>query len=174
MKSNEELLAIARRAYERGRTAKALRTAALALPMALLSLDCCAKHEATLLLAALLAALSGALTFRGGAMGRGVVPGFVAGAVPLLVPLFACSACAAVGGPLAFAPCVVGGLASGAIIAHYAAREGEERGAFVVAAGTVAALAGSLGCVLVGLGGLVAMGAGLALATPIALRLAPR
>jgi hypothetical protein len=53
-------------------------------------------------------------------------------------------------------------------------REPKDRAEFVVSAGLVAALAGSMGCAILGLGGVVAMGVGLALTTPVALAVAPR
>src|SRR5258706_16297766 len=75
-----ELLQRARRAYERGRILKALRSAGLVLPMTLVSFGSCADRTASLAIAALLGPLAMVLVWRGGATGRGVVPGFVAGA----------------------------------------------------------------------------------------------
>lgn len=167
-----ELLRSARSAFERGRVAKAVRTAALVLPITLVSFGCCGDRSASLAIAGVLAALVVVLVWRGGAAGRGVVPGLVAGVVPLAVPLLACPLCAHAGivGALPFVACVVGGVASGAIVVWYGTREREDRAPFVVAAGAVAALAGSLGCVIVGLGGVVAMALGVALVAPLAMR----
>jgi hypothetical protein len=173
MRPNDELLARATAAYERGRWWKGLRTAALVVPMMLVSFGCCGTPSTSCVLAGLLAVLATVLVWRGGSGGRAVVPGFAAGIVPLALPLVACPACASLGvaGLLPLLSCAVAGLASGAIVVVYAARERQDhRAAFVVAAGAVSALAGSLGCVIVGLGGVVAMAAGLVLVTPFAMR----
>jgi hypothetical protein len=167
-----ELLRRARGAFERGRLAKAARTSALVLPVTLVSFGCCGDRAASLGIAAALATLVFVLVWRGGAAGRGVVPGLVAGVVSLAIPLLVCPACAHAGGVaiLPLVACIVGGVVSGAIVVGYATHEHEDRASFVVAAGAVAALAGSLGCVIVGLGGIVAMALGVALVAPLALR----
>jgi len=172
MKSNDELLERVRTAYERGRMAKALRTAALVAPMMLLSFGCCGSHVAALAIGAVLAAAVTVLVWHGGVAGRAVLPGLLAGAVPLAFPLLVCPACQRTGwvGAASLGACVVGGLASGTIVALCALRVREERALFLVAAGGVAALAGSLGCVIVGMGGVVAMAIGLTLVAPLGLR----
>ncbi len=135
MERDEQLLRRARRRYELARLAKGGATAALVLPMALVSRGECGRPEAAWILAAVLAVAATALVWRGGAAGRGVVPGFVAGVVPLGQP--------------------------------------NDRAPFVFAAGFVAALAGSMGCAILGLGGVAAMAVGLLLMTPVALAVAP-
>jgi len=75
-----------------------------------------------------------------------------------------------IAGVVQLAVAVIGGVASGAIVVYYAAREQEDRTAFVLAGGAVAALAGSLGCVIAGLSGVLAMIVGLAIVTPLAFR----
>jgi hypothetical protein len=114
------------------------------------------------------------LVWRGGTAGRGVAPGLVAGVVPLAFPLVACPLCARVGGPWPIVMCVLGGVVSGAILALYASREAKSRATFVFWSGLVAALAGSMGCAILGIGGVAAMAAGLVSMTPIALAVAPR
>jgi hypothetical protein len=172
MNNSNELLESARSAYERGRVAKALRTAALVVPMMLLSFGCCGSQVAALAIGAVLAAAVTVLVWRGGVAGRAVLPGLLAGAVPLAFPLLACPACQRAGwvGAASLGACVVGGLASGAIVAAYTLRVREDRAVFLVTAGGVAAVAGSLGCVIVGMGGVVAMAIGLMLAAPLGLR----
>lgn len=172
MKPREALLQDIERAYERGRWLKGIRTAALVIPMMLVSFGCCGNVSVSAFLAALLAGLVTFLVWRGGSVGRAVVPGIVAGIASLAIPLLACPTCAAVGitGALPLASCVAGGVVSGATVVHYASRESEDRAAFVFAGGAVAALGGSLGCFIVGLGGVAAMAVGLALVTPFALR----
>jgi len=169
-----DLLRRARRTYEIARFVKGLSAAALVVPMAAVSLGGCEQRETALVIAAALAVLATALVWRGGAAGRAVVPGLVAGVVPLGFPLVVCPLCARFDMHLPMLVCVAGGVASGAIVAACAAREGKDRAPFVVSAGLVAALAGSMGCAILGLGGVVAMAVGLALTTPVALAVAPR
>jgi hypothetical protein len=172
MNPNDVLLDRMRRAYERARLLKALQVGALVAPMLLLSFACCGNRAHSVAIAGVLAVLATVLVWRGGAPGRAVVPGFVAGIIPLAFPLLTCPACQRAGfvGVVPLVACVAGGLASGAIVASFAARVQEDRAAFVIAAGAVAALAGSLGCVIVGLGGVAAMAVGLAVAAPLGLR----
>jgi hypothetical protein len=147
----------------------------LVVPMTVVALGGCGHREAALAIAAALAALSVILVWRGGVAGRAVVPGLVAGVVPLGFPLVACPLCAKFGAAhLPMLVCIVGGVVSGAIVAAYAAREDKDRAPFVVSAGLIAALAGSMGCAVLGLGGIAAMAVGLALTTPVALAVAPR
>lgn len=172
MRHSEERLDKMRSIYERSRLRRGLRTALFVLPMMAVSFGCCGNLRASIVIAVALALLVTSLVWRGGAIARAVVPGYAAGIVPLVVPLVACPACERMGisGSIPLAACVLGGLVSGAVVVYYASREREDRTAFVLAGGAVAALAGSLGCVIVGLGGVLAMTIGLALVTPFALR----
>jgi hypothetical protein len=172
MNQNDVLLGRARRAYERARLRKALRTTAFVAPMWGLSFGACGNRTSSVAIALALAILTTVLGWRGGAPGRAAVYGLVAGAVALACPVLACPVCgrAGVAGVVPLAACVVGGLASGAIVAHFASTVQEDRAGFLVAAGAVAALAGSLGCVIVGLGGVAAMVSGLMLVAPLGLR----
>ena len=189
MKRREELLQDARVAFERGRVAKALRTSALVLPMIAVSFACCGNRSASIALAGALVALVASLAWRGGGAARAVLPGLAAGAVPLAIAVLACPACdhAGASGAWPMAACVVGGVLSGALVARFAMREAARsangngatrddgalaetrRATFLVSAGAVAALTGSLGCVIVGVGGVVAMATGLALIAALGL-----
>jgi hypothetical protein len=170
MERSEHLLAQVTRAYERGRIVRGLRLALLVPPLVLISLGGCGSARASIAIGAALAALVVALTYRGGSASRGVVPGLIAGIAPLVVPLFVCPwlARSGLGGPLPLLGCVAGGVLSGVAVARFAKGQGEHRFAFALAAGLVCALTGSLGCVDVGLGGIAAMAAGLAVAQPLA------
>lgn len=172
MKSNEELLARARRAYERARLWRGVRAAAFVVPLMLASFGGCGRPAVSAFLAGVLAVLVTILVWRGGSAARAVGPGYLAGIVPLAIPLVVCPACdrAGVVGTIPLAACVVGGLASGAIVVYAATREREDRAAFVAAGGAIAALAGSLSCVVIGLGGVIAMAIGVALVAPLGLR----
>jgi hypothetical protein len=140
--------------------------------MMFVSFGCCGNPHASAAIGAILATLVTVLVWRGGSAARAVVPSLSGGLAALAIPLLACPGCAALGieGALPFASCVLGGVASGAVVVYYASREPEDKVTFVVAGGAVAALAGSLGCVVVGLGGIAAMAVGLAVVAPIALR----
>ena len=170
--SRSDLLLRARRAYERGRLFKAGRAVALVPPMLVVSLFGCVDRTVSAGIAAILATLAATLVWRGGAAGRGVVPGFMAGAASLAIPLLVCPACAAsgLGAVLPFVVCALSGVVSGWIVVSFATREADDRAAFIVAGGAIAALAGSLGCIVAGVGGIAAMGAGLALTAPLAAR----
>jgi hypothetical protein len=164
MATTDLLAARARRAYELGRLRQALRLAPAALFAAGLALACGRPAGLSCALgAALLLAVVG-LSFRGQSAGRGVVPGLLAGVMPLALPLatrtlgFACfgHSCAA----LCLPACVAGGAAAGALVAWFAARERAGEASFIVAAATVAALAGCLGCTLAGVAGVLGLLAG--------------
>jgi hypothetical protein len=171
MEPPEDLFRRARWAYERARILRALGTSSLAVPMVVASFGGCGRPSMSVLIGTALAALAGFLVWRGGDAGQAVMPGFVAGLVSLLFPLAACRALesAGIGGALPIASCVIGGLASGAIVTMFATRANGERGPFVLAGGAVAALGGSLGCLGTGAGGVIGMLVGVILVTPLGL-----
>jgi hypothetical protein len=170
-----ETLRRARRAYERGRALLGLRTAALVGPMVILSFGGCGRPATSIAVGCALAALVAALTWYGGIPARAVGTGLFAGAASLVAPLVACRALEQAGAPgwLPLLACILGGLGSGTIVARSAARERGGRALFAGAAGAVSALAGSLGCAAVGLGGVAAMAAALTLVMPLSLRAWP-
>jgi len=177
MNPDDQLLKRVQSAYERGRLRRGLRAACLVAPMVLVSLDCCGKTSYTVALGVALTTLTVTLIWRGGIAGRAVVPGLVAGIASLVLPAVAGSSCGLLGegssARYCLMACVLGGLASGAMVAYFASRVRVDKGAFVFVAGATAALAGSLGCVILGLGGIVSMVVGLTLVSvPAAMRTA--
>ena len=142
--------------------------------MTILSFAGCGRPSASIALGLVLAGVCAALVWRGGTGARAVTPGLAAGVISLAVPILACPACRALNLAEAapWVVCAVGGLCSGAVIAFATAGERRDRALLVFGAGAVAALAGSLGCVIAGLGGVAAMMAALALATPLSFRFA--
>lgn len=173
------LAARARRAYELGRLGAGLRRAWPVVPMAMLSLAGCGQPGFAAGAAALLVAAVTLLSWRGEAWGRAVVPGLLAGALPLVVPLFVRAlghACA--GGsclPVCLVACGASGAAAGALLGVRAARLARGRGAFLAGGALVATLAGALGCVVAGATGLLGMAAGfLAATTPLLVASASR
>jgi len=148
----------------------------MVLPMVLASFGGCGRPATSMTIGVVLAALASLLVWRGGIAGRAVWPGLVAGLAALVVPLVACKMLESygIGGALPLAACVVGGLGSGLIVTRFAMRERDERALFVLVGGGTAALAGALGCLGAGFGGVVAMTAGLLVVAPFALRGAVR
>jgi hypothetical protein len=153
----------ARRAYEVGRVLLGLRRAAAVAPMAALSLVACGRPGATCIAAGLLAALVVLLEWRGEGFSRGARVGLLAGIPALLLPVLVrttihvCNSTFCVSYS---AVCLVAGVAGGALIGVWAVRRGVH-GRGVAAAGLVAGLAGSLGCLAAGIGGLLGLAVGL-------------
>lgn len=155
-----ELLAQARRSYESGRRRLAARTLLLSVPMAGAGLAACRHLLVGLPLALALVIVGAALAHRGGVAGRAVIPGLLAGLAPMLLPLTACVGCSLDGAGLervCFPACVAGGLVGGAVLWATSARVGEGRREMVLVAGTLASIAGALGCLLLGVTGIVTM-----------------
>jgi hypothetical protein len=143
--------------------------------MTLASLGGCGKPSFAVILGVVLAALTTVSIWRGGIAGRAVMPGLVAGLASLVLPMLTGRGCSLWGetnaSRLCWLACIVGGLASGGVVAYFASRVKQDRGAFVFVAGATAALAGSLGCVIGGLGGIASMVVGLTLVSvPAAMR----
>jgi len=161
----------ARRAYEAGRARLGLRRAAVAVPLLAVSLVCCGRPSASGTTAALLAAAVAVFEWRGLGLGRGARIGLVAGLPALLVPILVQTAGYACGTSFcALYPGVCGtaGLAGGVLLVIGCRRRGVEPSG-LAAAGLVAALAGSLGCLVAGLPGLVGLALGLAFGSAPAL-----
>ena len=154
-----------RRAYELGRLLLGLRRAAVVAPMAALSLIACERPGATWIAASLLAAAVVLLEWRGLALARGARVGLLAGIPPLLLPLVVratlhvCNATFCL--PYSTV-CLAAGIVGGGFMGLSSVRRGVH-GQGVAAAGIVASLAGSLGCLVAGVGGIVGLVAGLGL-----------
>lgn len=163
----------ARLAYELARLGRATLRAWPIVPLtAIATLTCGAEPRTTVLLGALLAAATIALRSAGGALGRAVFPGLLAGLLPLgcalaapTVAMLLADSCTAAC-RLLTGVCVAGGLGAGVLLAFLAGRQTS-----LVAAVAVAALTGSLGCTVLGGAALAGVAAGLcAGALPAALR----
>jgi hypothetical protein len=168
------LAARALRAYEWGRLRAALPAAVVAVPMIALSFAVCRQYAASSAGGAALVAVLLAAAWRGQDFGRGARAGLVAGLGPLLLPLATCFHLCA-GGTCLLAPttCVVAGAVGGVVVTSLARRGGAPGPSrrYLAASLAVAALAGSLGCVIAGLGGVLGMALGLAAGSaPVAWR----
>jgi len=160
----DRLIERARRAYEVGRFWFAARRSALLIPVVALALLGCNRPAATLACGALLLLVVAVLLWRGREYGRGVTPGLAAGALPLLLPIVArASGHFCVSGACILLPslCLIGGVSGGLALALLTPRPRDCQGIAFLAATLVAALAGSLGCLLYGFLGLAVMIAGL-------------
>jgi hypothetical protein len=159
------LEAQARSAYERGRWRIGAQAAWPALVMASICVALGGRPLATLMLGLVLAVVIAIATHRGREAARAVIPGLLTGALPLMVGLIACRvphACAA-GFCVAWcAPlCLTAGALAGLFLGVRAKRAPVERRPSLLVATSIAVLAGSLGCLVVGLGGVVGMLLGL-------------
>lgn len=172
------LMARARRAYEWGRLRAALPLASVVVPMIALSLVVCGSGLAALGFGAALFAVLVAASWRGQSYGRGARAGLLAGLVPFTLPIAqgGVSLCVSGVGVASTAVCVAGGTLGGlAIAAVVRRREGATAQSLsFLAALVVAGLAGSLGCLMLGVVGVLAMGAGLVLGATPALVVAAR
>ena len=174
MEANDPTLTLearARRAYELGRLRDATKLAPFIILAGAAALACGRPWPLTAAVTLPLLALSLGLSFAGGAAGRAVVPGLVAGGPALAVPLLMATVGHACFGDscmtLCLPACVVGGAVAGAVIARMAVRhDGDVR--FLGSAFAVMALTGALGCSISGAAGVVGMLAGvLAAGTPL-------
>jgi hypothetical protein len=156
-----DLEACARRAYEWGRWRKGFATALWALPaVALASFGC--TPRVAYLLAPLVVLSAAAMVWRGGALGRAVIPGLLAGTVPVLVPVVVRCGAFEDSGWICLLLSLGGGGLSGLLISAVEARLHARR-TEVLAVAALAALTGTMGCAMFGMGGLAGLVAGLAL-----------
>ena len=176
-----EAKARARWAYEFGRLRMAARAGWLLAPMIALAYLRCGQPPLSLTTGALLTAVVLGLLWRGSAWGAAVVPGLLAGAAPLLLPLLiGYSGHLCIGGvclALCMYSCLVGGLIAGVILGLRAARLEVGRWVFLLAGCLVATLEGALGCAPAGIGGLLGMMGGVIMASApmgLCLRLSTR
>ena len=164
----------ARRAYEVDRVWRAVLRAWPVVPLTAAALAGCVSPKLTVGLASGLAILTVALGWRGMAWGRGVSPGLLAGAPPLVLPIAsrtietACWGGACTPGAclnLCTPACVIGGAIAGMVVGSCVAGTGSARFAFLGAAVAVAGVTGTMGCVLGGIIGVIGMLAGFAAGT---------
>jgi len=167
-----ELRHRARRAYELGRARLGAKAAGAALLIAAAAVALGRPLELTALLCAGLAVLVAALAFRGGASGRAVRAGLLAGTGAMLLPVALMTAGCSMFGPacmrFCLPSCVVAGGAMGAGLALFAAREEHGAREFLLAGAAVAAVTASFGCTLGGAAGVFGMALGtVAAGTPV-------
>jgi hypothetical protein len=157
-----DLRARCKHAYERSRIELGLRAAWPVLPIAALSLLFSQRPEVTLAISALLIVLAVSLRARGLAYGRALIPGFIAGAAPLVLPLLLRSSGHCCIGQACWAVCMLGciggGFVAGISLGMATASQPDGRGTFLLSATAVAGLVGMLGCAISGASGIIGMG----------------
>lgn len=160
----DQALSRAMRAYEAGRQLYATKRT---LPFALViagALSFGARVHTSIVFGLLALAVMWLFSWRGQTVGRAVVPGALAGIVPLGLALGAqayghvCTGSGCMS--LCMPACTLGGVIAGGLIA-WGARASTARATFLASASGLALLVGSLGCSCVGYGGVVGLGAGL-------------
>lgn len=160
-----ELRRTARRAYEKGRLRLAGKVAAAALLVGAAAVGLGRPLEMTVALCTLLAASIALIVFRGGAAARAVWPSLAAGTGAMFLPLAIRTAGCSLFGPqcmrFCLPACIAGGAVMGVVLSLTARHEETHAREFLIAGAAVATLTASIGCSLVGAGGVV----GMALAT---------
>jgi hypothetical protein len=150
-----------RRAYELSRVRLGLVAALPVIPLVAFSMLACGRPALTIATGVVLFAVTASLYARGQAYGRAIMPGYLAGAAPLLLPVaLRASGYCCFGGVCwsgCMVACVAGGLLAGLGAGFFAAAEHRSRGPFLVSLLLVAGLVGALGCVMIGLSGVVGM-----------------
>jgi hypothetical protein len=162
---NDPLAASALRAYERARWKQALVgfSPALVVPVMVLCIDGMALRTVALGLG--LFSVGVIVLWRGQEAARGVLPGFLAGLVPLAAALCAPRMHLCTGGicmSVCLAACFGGGLVAGIVVGL--AWRFSQRGLIALSvAAVISTITGAIGCACLGYGGVAGMAAGLAL-----------
>ena len=155
----------AKSAYESGRRGLASYVALPLLALGVLGACLGTRPVYALLVGALITALAWVSIWRGRVAGRAVLPGVLAGLIPLSLAYAAqsyghvCTGSACYG--LCVPACTTGGVIAGLVIARLG-RNVASPFRFWGLAALLAGLEGSLGCSCVGFGGVLGLGIGLA------------
>jgi hypothetical protein len=165
-----ELAALERRAraaYERGRWRRAVLDAWPVLVLAGLAFAFGSRPWLVVALTVPLLVAVVVMGHRGGAWRRAIVPGLVAGSLPMVAGLSACHIPHACNGPECMAWCMptigAAGLLGGLVVAHRVLRSQPVGKVAVLApAALLASLTGAMGCIALGVGGLLGLAAGIA------------
>jgi hypothetical protein len=167
----------ARAAYERGRWRRASLDAWPVLVLAGLAFTFGSRPWIVVMLTGMLLAAVVVMGHHGRAWRRAIVPGLIAGSLPMVVGLSACHIPHACGGPACSAWCMpmvgAAALLGGLLVGRRTLRAPPpSRIAELLPAAVLASITGAMGCIAIGVGGLVGLAAGIALGTVPALVLA--
>lgn len=170
----EDLERRARTAYERGRWRRACLDAWPMLVLVGLAFTFGSRPWSVAVLAVVLLAAVVVMGHHGRAWRRAITPGVVAGSLPLVVGLSACHIPHTCGGPSCTAWCMpmvgAAALLGGLLVARRVLRaQTPDRVAELLSAALLASLTGAMGCIAIGLGGMLGLAAGIAVGTVPAL-----
>lgn len=162
--SKDALLAQARTRYELGRLRRTTGDTWAVVPILAVGAVHRSNWGLILLVGVVLFALTTLFSWRGQGWGRAIWPGFLAGAVPLIVPSLApANSVCWIGGScwsLCTLLCPVSGLLSGLAVGILANQQEGRRVDFILAATLIAGVTGAVGCALAGALGIAGMLAG--------------
>lgn len=156
-----------RQAYERGRHARAACFSALLAALGLFSLFFGTRPTLTVVISGALACVAWLCFWQGKHFEKAVIPGVLAGLIPLSLALLArsyghvCTGSECVS--LCLPACSVGGVAAGMLVTRHAKRSSKGITAAAIS-GSLALLIGSLGCSCAGYSGVLGMLLGLLIA----------
>ena len=164
----------ARAAYERGRWRRAGLDAWPVLALAGLALAFGSRPWIIVVLTVTLLVAVVVMGHHGRAWRRAIVPGLIAGSLPMVVGLSACHIPHACSGPACMAWCMpmvgTAALLGGLLMGRQALRaQPPGRAAELLPAALLASLTGAMGCIAIGIGGLLGLTIGIALGTVPAL-----
>jgi hypothetical protein len=164
----------ARWAYERGRAVRAFLGFLPVLAIVATAAWLNARTTMVAALGSILFLVGFVLLWYGRNLSQAVLPGVLAGLIPLGLALCAnhighvCTGSECVS--MCIPACTVGGALAGLVVAHFAAKRQRSLGFWVLASG-VAVLTGAMGCSCVGFSGVAGLGIGYIIAlTPALLR----
>jgi hypothetical protein len=131
------------------------------------------RPESAVMFGSLLFVSGAFLLWRGQTLHRAVLPGLLAGVIPLVFALVANHGHACAGGHCStwcLPACTAGGVVAGIAVSWFATKRGLDW-RFFVGASAVSLLTGAMGCSCIGYSGVIGLGAGfLAGAVPLGLR----
>ncbi len=152
----------ARLRYERARWFQSALAFAPALVVVGVATVVSKRPSSSLVLGALVFATSVTLLWRGQALGRGVLPGFLSGLIPLSLSLWANLSHGCTGdhcSSLCLPACAAGGVAAGLAVSTVAMHLRKEW-RFWLSASAISMLTGAMGCACVGYTGVLGLAAG--------------
>lgn len=165
-----DLVALERRArlrYELGRAVRSVLGFAPALLIVGVAAFFSRRPGSALFFGGLLFVSGALLLWRGKTVHRAVLPGLLAGLIPLALSLVANRGHVCLSGHCStwcLPACVAGGVTAGLLISWLAARKGMDW-SFWAGASVVSLLTGAMGCACVGYSGVVGLGIGFVVAT---------
>ena len=154
----------ARVRYELARAARAIVGFTPALLLVLLAAALGRRPSSAVMFGGMLFVSGAFLLWRGQTMHRAVLPGLLAGVIPLTFAIMANRGHACAGGHCStwcLPACIAGGVVAGLAVSWFANRRGLDW-RFFAGATAVSLLTGAMGCSCIGYAGVIGLGAGFA------------